>query len=522
MPINFKKIVSPTPASSDPYADAVRQRAMADALQKQAVTPRNFGTANRGQAITMGLTQLAEALLARRAGRQATGAENTALQGTRTANEAIANSLGAQGQIGGIDQAPESQATQDFRNQYGIAAPEDEDTGPVALQSKYVSPTTEGAINTGAKPLVDALAGQDPRVANQFLTQMQLTKLSPPPPTFEGVPAGGGVVNKSTGEITGIVPDKPSPDSLQATEEGLVFHKTGPQAGQFTDSNGNIISSDQVAARHAANAGAQTAATAAASNAAKLSALPKDSLDYWVEWSLQHGGQAPPGSRSPQFLMQFGQAMKQRAVSDGNTLAAQVADSVVKKSLQPAMAQTEKQIGANAGFLRTMETNIGDADALAQQIGGANSPVMNRIFNSWKRGVSTDPADTKAIAALDSWNNAIQGESGKIASGGVGSVSAASDAQLAKALERMNSAQTYSGWRSAADVAIKEGHNRMSGLNSTMNDFKQQSMGQGGGPAAAPVAATGGPVKITGDSDYAALASGTQFVGPDGKTRTKP
>jgi hypothetical protein len=183
MPINFKKIVSPTPASSDPYADAVRQRAIADALQKQAVTPRNFGTANQGQAITMGLTQLAEALLARRAGRQATGTENTALQGTRTANEAIANSLGAQGQIGGIDQAPESQATQDFRNQYGIAAPED--TGPVALQSKYVSPTTGGAINTGAKPLVDALAGQDPRVANQSLTQMQLTKLSPPAPMTE-------------------------------------------------------------------------------------------------------------------------------------------------------------------------------------------------------------------------------------------------------------------------------------------------------------------------------------------------
>ena len=32
----------------------------------------------------------------------------------------------------------------------------------------------------------------------------------------------------------------------------------------------------------------------------------------------------------------------------------------------------------------------------------------------------------------------------------------------------------------------------------------------------------GGPVRIAGDADYARLPSGTVFIGPDGKRRTKP
>ncbi len=45
------------------------------------------------------------------------------------------------------------------------------------------------------------------------------------------------------------------------------------------------------------------------------------------------------------------------------------------------------------------------------------------------------------------------------------------------------------------------------------------------GPAGAEAAqpsAGGGPVQVTSDADYDALPSGTEFVGPDGKTRRKP
>jgi len=43
-----------------------------------------------------------------------------------------------------------------------------------------------------------------------------------------------------------------------------------------------------------------------------------------------------------------------------------------------------------------------------------------------------------------------------------------------------------------------------------------------GGFAKPPAKALGGPVRITGDADYAKLRSGAQFVGPDGVLRTKP
>lgn len=40
-------------------------------------------------------------------------------------------------------------------------------------------------------------------------------------------------------------------------------------------------------------------------------------------------------------------------------------------------------------------------------------------------------------------------------------------------------------------------------------------------PAPAPAAASGGPTRITSESEWANLPSGTQYIGPDGKTRTK-
>jgi hypothetical protein len=46
--------------------------------------------------------------------------------------------------------------------------------------------------------------------------------------------------------------------------------------------------------------------------------------------------------------------------------------------------------------------------------------------------------------------------------------------------------------------------------------------GAGTPPPADPATAATGPVTITSDADYDALPSGTEFVGPDGKTRRKP
>jgi hypothetical protein len=40
-------------------------------------------------------------------------------------------------------------------------------------------------------------------------------------------------------------------------------------------------------------------------------------------------------------------------------------------------------------------------------------------------------------------------------------------------------------------------------------------------PAAAPAASSGGPTRVSSEADWANLPSGTQYIGPDGKLRTK-
>jgi hypothetical protein len=49
-----------------------------------------------------------------------------------------------------------------------------------------------------------------------------------------------------------------------------------------------------------------------------------------------------------------------------------------------------------------------------------------------------------------------------------------------------------------------------------------QRQKQSGGGAVGGAAVAVGPVKINSDDEYNKLASGTVFIGPDGKPRTKP
>ena len=61
---NLVKVSSATaPSVSDPYGDAQRAQQYADLITAKSMQPRNFGTASNAQAIQMGLTQLAQALL---------------------------------------------------------------------------------------------------------------------------------------------------------------------------------------------------------------------------------------------------------------------------------------------------------------------------------------------------------------------------------------------------------------------------------------------------------------------------
>jgi len=72
----------------------------------------------------------------------------------------------------------------------------------------------------------------------------------------------------------------------------------------------------------------------------------------------------------------------------------------------------------------------------------------------------------------------------------------------------------------ALDVNMSEAAfaSSMKRIIGDLNTYKTRSAGN----APAPQQQQRGPVKISGDADYAKLPSGAQFVGPDGKLRRKP
>lgn len=493
------------PGISDPYGDAQRQQDYADLVTAQSLRPRGPFQGSNAQAIQMGLTQLAQALLGQKLQKDAGSAADSADATTRTANEKLLEALSPTMNRGAQLNAPTS---------LDSLAPTD---APVALGGTVEH--APDAVNPQHAMLADALMGQgtDPRAASGVLQTALLNRAmaGPVKPKILQVAPGGIALEEDPTSPTGYRqiasnPKEEVPKSLQHTESGLIFD---PGSGTYKDASGQSFTSDQVAAREVTQAARRAAATSAATNAAKLAALPKGSMDYWVEWSLQNGGAAPPGSRSPQFLAEFGLAMKARALADGNPMAAQVANAKISKSLGPAISQTEKQIAANGSYLNTLERNIASADQLAQSVGGNNSPAMNKIFNMWKRGVTGDPQ----VKALDFWNNSIQGEAAKIASGGVGSVSATSDTQIEKQMHIMQTSDNYAAWRAAADAAIEEGHNRMNSLNGQIEVFRSQSQNSNGPPPVVPPI----PTPRTGvthsfateDDAKAAAAAGTIQTG---------
>lgn len=290
------------------------------------------------------------------------------------------------------------------------------------------------------------------------LTPEKLTEVSP----------GASLYSQRTGKTVFTNPKPEGGGGLQKTDSGLVFD---PVKGQYRDSTGKILTSDEVSKREREVA----AAKATDVSNARSGPVNAGATNAQVEHYLQTG--QAPALRGPVAQNRFWQAVNDRAIATGNTLASQEAQTRFRASLKPAFEQTQKQIAANSGFLETLHKNIANADSLAKRVGGDNSPAMNELFNKWKRKVTGDPD----VAAFDFWNNSIQGEAAKIASGGVGSVSSSSDSQIQHQRENMNSAQNYASWRAAADAMLQEGGNRMDSLHGTLNDIQQSSQTSSGG-----------------------------------------
>lgn len=147
------KVVAPlaTPSASDPYAEAERQRAIAQALAQR-------GTASQRQAPTSeaavlnGVNDLLAHALSNSAAKKAGAAQATADRGTSTANRQL---------IQAMMQKPGMQVE--------------------GLDAENPGITLPGKLDPKANDLTQALAGQDPRAVQSLLAQQQMKTLMPDP-----------------------------------------------------------------------------------------------------------------------------------------------------------------------------------------------------------------------------------------------------------------------------------------------------------------------------------------------------
>lgn len=138
-----------TTAPTASYAEAERQRALADSLQQRALAPRNMQGMQGNDALFLGMTQLGEALLAAKMGKKASKAEGAADAQMRDANAAAIEKLAGPYQIESVDVGGEG------------------------------TPLAGGALP--GSQIQTALAGTDPRQANQIVANALLQRAIPAP-----------------------------------------------------------------------------------------------------------------------------------------------------------------------------------------------------------------------------------------------------------------------------------------------------------------------------------------------------
>lgn len=148
-------VTAPTQA----YAQADRRRALADALQKRSMAPRDMSAMQGSDPYMLGLTQLGEALMARYAGKGASQAEGQADAQMRGSNANAIEQLAGATQIDSVDgEAPTPLAT-----------------GGVAdnMQRMAEAQARQSGLHSAIDPM-------DPRQGSAALSQALAAKYMPP------------------------------------------------------------------------------------------------------------------------------------------------------------------------------------------------------------------------------------------------------------------------------------------------------------------------------------------------------
>jgi len=191
---------------------------------------------------------------------------------------------------------------------------------------------------------------------------------------------------------------------------------------------------------------------------------------------------------------------------------------VVYKSIQTSVNQQTQMLGATRQSLAQLEYNIKMASTLMTQIPGSNiSPVVNALA----RGQQKWTGDPK-YSALFYYMYGVATESARIQSGGQASKAQLAEGARKEAEEWVSKNMTPKSFiDGVAPAMISEAQNRVQNFTDAIREqlrLAGSDLGATPGERSAPGAA---PPTVTSQADYDALPKGTQYVGPDGKLRTK-
>jgi hypothetical protein len=245
--------------------------------------------------------------------------------------------------------------------------------------------------------------------------------------------------------------------------------------------------------------------------------LTKESpADVQAGWRYLQDGTLPPNMG--RGIQGTAQATKIR------NIAAQLAQ---QQGINPEDVRTGqyafKGSGSALGNIQKREAMIGtneknfnyNADQvlqLSKKVDRTGTPIINSWINAGRRSVQGNPE----LSAFDTAVKTTVNEFAQIVSGTTSGAS--TEGEKAKAEALLNAQQTPEQILAVINQMRTETQNRMKSFRDQKTELRQGMSGKQENNQQN----TSGVAKISSDEEYNKLPSGTKFVGPDGKTRTKP
>lgn len=199
------------------------------------------------------------------------------------------------------------------------------------------------------------------------------------------------------------------------------------------------------------------------------------------------------------------------AAAAGRELASRGLDF---KGAGGSVAFLNKQLATTNQAVKQLDFNIGKTEEILRGFSPTEdiSPVVTALARGAQKWTG-DPEYSQLFFYMD----ATAKESARILQGATGTVQqlhegAAKEAKKWADADWTTPRQFIEG---AAPAMRAEGANRITNFTQSIAEARALAGG-------ASTGAEGGPVRISTDAEYDALASGALFVGPDGKTRKKP